>query len=192
MACTLILVQQHFQIYTAHFIAFREKALIHLHFFKAHHYKSYFDEQFSSKDVDHLELALKISATYCTWWRASKCLKTSRKIFRTFFWQNMSLQNEINLWFLLGSKFTYFASQVNFISSFIERFNAKGCLGVASLPPIHRSVAKFWLIAINTAFQVCFLKTSWNGFMKSLCSFSDWTFVFFFLSIVVFRRLWLC
>ena len=44
----------------------------------------------------------------------------------------------------------------------------------------HGFVAKFRLIAINTAFQVCFLKTSWNGFMKSLCSFSDWTFAIFF------------
>ena len=84
---------------------------------------------------------------------------------------------------MLDSKFIYFASQVNFISSFIERFNAKGCLGVASLPPTHKFVAKLWLIAINTTFQVCFLKTSWNGFMKSLCNFSDWPFVFFFFSV---------
>ena len=37
----------------------------------------------------------------------------------------MSPQKEINLWFLQGSKFIFFASQVNFISSFIERLNAK-------------------------------------------------------------------
>ena len=92
----------------------------------------------------------------------------------------MSLQNEINLWLFLDAKFIFFVSHVNFISSFIERFNAKGWLGVASLPPTHKFVAKFWLIAINTVFQVYLLKASWNWFMKSPYSFSDWTFIFSF------------
>ena len=121
----------------------------------------------------------------------SKCLKTFRKIFRIVFWQNMSLQNEINLWFLLNSKFIYFASQVKFISSFIERFNAKECLGVASLLPRHKFVAKFWLTAINTTFQVCFLKLVEMGLWNLCVVFQIERFISFFLSIVVFLRLWL-
>ena len=113
-------------------------------------------------------------------------LKTFRKIFRIVFRENMSPQNEINLWFLLGSKFIFFGSQVSFISSFIERFNAKGCLGVDSLPPTHKFVAKFWLIAINTVFQVYFLKASWNWFIKSPCTYTDWTFAFFFCQYLFF------
>ena len=77
----------------------------------------------------------------------------------------------------LGSKFIFFASQVSFFSSFIGTFNAEGWLGVSSLPPKHKFIAKFWLTAINTVFQVYLLKANWNWFMKSPCNFSDWTFV---------------
>ena len=114
--------------------------------------------------------------------------KLFEKNFELFSDKNISPQNEINLWFLLGSKFIFFASQVNFIYSFIERFNAKECLGVASLPPTHKFVAKFWLIAINTVFQVYFLKANWNWFMKSPCSFTDWTFVFSFSVNICFSQ----
>ena len=114
--------------------------------------------------------------------------KLFEKYFELFSGKNISPQNEINLWFLLGSKFIFFASQVNFISSFIERFNAKECLGVASLLPTHKFVAKFWLIAINTIFQVYFLKASWTWFMKSPCSFTDWTFLFSFSVNIFFSQ----
>ena len=72
-------------------------------------------------------------------------------------------------------------SQKTILALSPESLLQKGSMQKDTLEWLHYLLHIFFLTNFEYCFdKVCSLKTSWNWFMKSLCHFSDWMFVFSF------------